>query len=117
MGYNCFGQLSSAQFARISAVPRPRSRQPQSANLVSLGRAVRSLREQQGLSARDLAAAVGVPPAQIAALEEGRVDPDFELLLTLADSMGVRLSTFFVRAEELDGRTRLGGPGDTSAEQ
>ncbi len=98
-------------------MPRPRSRQTQSANLVSLGRAVRSLREQQGLSARELAAAVDAPPALIAALEEGRLDPDFELLLTLADSMGVRLSTFFVRAEELDSRTRLSGPSDTSAEQ
>ena len=84
-------------------MPRRRSRQTQSANLVSLGRAVRSLREQQGLSARDLAAAVGVPAARIAALEQGHLDPDFELLLTLADSMGLRLSTFFVRAEELDG--------------
>jgi transcriptional regulator with XRE-family HTH domain len=98
-------------------VTRPRSRQTQSANLVSLGRAVRSLREQQGLSASDLAAAVGVAPARIAALEEGRLDPDFELLLTLADSMGVRLSTFFVRAEELDNRMRVSGPNDKSTGQ
>ncbi len=95
-------------------MPRPRSSQPQSPNLASLGRAVRSLRERQGLTARDLAEAIGVSPAEIAVLEEGSLDPDFELLLTLADSLGVRMSTLFVRAEQLDGRA---GPGGTSDEQ
>jgi XRE family transcriptional regulator, fatty acid utilization regulator len=93
-------------------VPRPRPRQPQSANLVSLGRAVRSLREQQSFTARDLAEAVGASPAQIDELEQGRLDPDFELLLRLADSLGVRLSTLFGRAEALHDRTRPGAPGD-----
>lgn len=98
-------------------MPRRRSRQTQSANLVSLGRAVRSLREQRGLSARDLAGAVGVSVALIAALEQGRLDPDFELLLTLADSMEVRLSTFFVRAEELDSRTPPSDAADEPTER
>lgn len=97
-------------------MPRPRSRQTQSAHLVSLGRAVRSLREQQGLSAGDLAAAVGAPAAQIAALEDGRLDPDLELMLTLADSMGVRLATLFVRAEEIDSRTHASAAGDRPAD-
>ncbi len=62
---------------------------------------MREVREQHGLSAHDLAAASGVDPARVAALEEGRLDPDFELLLTLAKSMGIRPTAFFVRAEEL----------------
>jgi transcriptional regulator with XRE-family HTH domain len=98
-------------------VPPQRPRRTRSANLISLGRAVRSLREQQGLSAPDLAAAVDLPPAQIAALEAGRLDPEFELLLTLADSMEVRLSAFFVRAEELDSRRKKGKQDDPPRKQ
>ena len=93
-------------------MPGPRSRQPQSANLMRLGRAVRSLREQQSLTAQDLAEAVGAPTARIDELEEGRLDPDFELLLRLADGLGVRLSTLFGRAEGLDARARPGEAGD-----
>lgn len=98
----------------------PRSRQTQPTSLVSLGRAACSLREQQGLSARDLAKATGVSAARIAELEEGRFDPDFELLVTLASSLGVRLSIFFVRAEEFDSRARsgeAGGDADTTRDR
>jgi ribosome-binding protein aMBF1 (putative translation factor) len=70
--------------------------------LVNLGIAVRELREQQGLSAQDLAGAAGVPLARIAAIEDGQFDPDFELLLMLADGMRVRPSASIRRAEELD---------------
>ncbi len=70
--------------------------------LVNLGRAIRELREQHGLSAEDLAIAAGVPPARIAAIEAGGYDPDLELLLTLADRMYVRPSANFRRAAELD---------------
>jgi DNA-binding XRE family transcriptional regulator len=71
-------------------------------NLVNLGRALRALREQQGLSASDLAGDAGVPLARIAAIEDGQYDPDFELLLALADGLRVRPSAIFRRAEELD---------------
>jgi len=67
------------------------------------------VREQHGLSAHDLAAASGVAPARVAALEEGQLDPDFELLLALANSMGIRQTAFFARAEELGGRDATGG--------
>ncbi len=59
------------------------------------------MREQHGLSVPDLAAASGVAPARVAALEDGQLDPDFELLRTLAQSMGVRQIAFYMRAEEL----------------
>jgi transcriptional regulator with XRE-family HTH domain len=73
--------------------------------LVILGKAMQAVREQHSLSARDLAAAAGVAEAQINALEDGRLDPDFELLLVLAERMGIRPSAFFLRAEELRGHT------------
>ncbi len=73
-------------------------------DLLVLGKAIREVREQHGLSAHDLAAASGVAPARVAALEDGQLDPDFELLLALAKSMGIRPTAFFVRAEELGSR-------------
>jgi transcriptional regulator with XRE-family HTH domain len=76
--------------------------------LILLGRAIREVREQHGLSAHDLAAASGVAPTRVAALEDGQLDPDFELLLVLAKSMGISPSAFFVRAEELGSRDAEG---------
>ncbi len=73
----------------------------QQRELLVLGKAVREVREQHGLSAHDLAAASGVALARVAALEDGKLDPDFELLRTLAQSMGIRQTAFYVRAEEL----------------
>lgn len=70
-------------------------------DLLILGKAMRAVREQHNLGVRDLAAAAGVAEARIAALEDGQLDPDFELLLALAESMGIRPSAFFLRAEEL----------------
>ncbi|HEY1833517.1 MAG TPA: helix-turn-helix transcriptional regulator [Solirubrobacteraceae bacterium] len=70
-------------------------------DLIPLGLAIRELREQRGLQAGDLAAAAGVDLGRLEALEDGRLDPGFQLLLALAQAMGVRTSTIFVRAEEL----------------
>jgi transcriptional regulator with XRE-family HTH domain len=70
--------------------------------LLLLGAAFREIREQHGLGLGELADATGVGRARIAALEAGRLDADFELLLTLAEGLGVCVSAFFVRAEELD---------------
>ncbi len=77
-------------------------------DLLVLGKAVREVREQHGLGAHELAAASGVAPAHVAALEDGQLDPDFELLLALAKSMGIRPTAFFVRAEELGSRDAEG---------
>ncbi len=82
----------------------------QQRDLLLLGRAIREVREQRGLSARDLAAAADVTPARVAALENGQLDPDFELLVKLAKSMDIRPTAFVLRAEELGGRD-AGPPG------
>lgn len=67
-----------------------------------LGEAVRQVRERERLSIDEVSAASGVPSRRIAAIEAGRLDPRFELLLTLAQAMGVRLSAFINRGEELE---------------
>jgi transcriptional regulator with XRE-family HTH domain len=69
--------------------------------LVHLGKALRAVRIERDLTVSELAAVSGVAQAQIAALERGKLDPEFELLLELAEGLGIRPSELFVRAEEL----------------
>jgi len=76
-------------------------------DLLILGKAIREIRAQRGLSASALARASGVPFERLAALEDGRLDPDMALLFELAESMSVGTSVFFKRAEDLD--ADLGG--------
>jgi transcriptional regulator with XRE-family HTH domain len=82
---------------------RARGRQSEK-DLLFLGEAFREFREQHGLSAGELAAATGIDGLRIVALEEGCLDPDYELLLTLAEGIGVRPSVLFLRAQELAAR-------------
>ncbi len=70
-------------------------------DLLHLGEAIRRIREERGVAAAELAAATGVPLTRIAAVEDGCVDPGFELLLTLADGIGVGVSAFISRAERI----------------
>jgi transcriptional regulator with XRE-family HTH domain len=75
-------------------------------DLLILGEAVREIRVRRNFSADDLAAASGVSARRLAALEEGRLDVEVDLLFKLARGMGVRPSLFFRRAEELAADTR-----------
>jgi transcriptional regulator with XRE-family HTH domain len=68
--------------------------------LARLGKAVRELREERRLSRGELAAAVGVGHSRIQALEAGRLDPDYVLLVRLAKALGVRAGALVLRAEE-----------------
>jgi transcriptional regulator with XRE-family HTH domain len=61
------------------------------------------------MSAEQLAGAAGVELAQVRALEAGQVDPTYELLLVLAEALGVRASAFVVRAEDHAADERGGG--------
>lgn len=62
---------------------------------------MREQRERRRLSVGALAAAVGVEEDRIGALERGELDPGYELLLALADTLGVRSGVLVTRAEEL----------------
>jgi transcriptional regulator with XRE-family HTH domain len=74
--------------------------------LAALGRAVAGLREERGLTVAALATAAKVDPERIAAIEVGQHDPDFDLLVALADGLGVKPATLFQRAE-VEGARRL----------
>jgi DNA-binding XRE family transcriptional regulator len=69
--------------------------------LMNLGRAVRELREQRGVSVSALAEAADMTRECLQALEAGQVDPHFDTLLALADGMRIRPQAIFKRAEEL----------------
>jgi transcriptional regulator with XRE-family HTH domain len=69
--------------------------------LVALGGAVRLIREERGMNVHALAAAAGMTPAHLAALEAGRLDPDFDSVLRLADALGTCVSALVLRAEAL----------------
>jgi transcriptional regulator with XRE-family HTH domain len=79
-----------------------------------LGLAVAQIREEGGVSAAQLAGAAGVELARIGALEAGLLDPTYELLLVLAEALGVRASAFVIRAEALAADDR--GAGEASGE-
>jgi DNA-binding XRE family transcriptional regulator len=58
------------------------------------------MREECDLSKEALAKSARVAHWRITAIEEGRLDPDFELLLRLANAIGTCCAEFFTRAEE-----------------
>jgi transcriptional regulator with XRE-family HTH domain len=62
------------------------------AELLRLGETFRQVREQQRLSAQELAAKTGITGQQISDLETGRLDPTLDVLIALASGMGVRVS-------------------------
>jgi transcriptional regulator with XRE-family HTH domain len=71
------------------------------ADLLVLGRAVRRMREQRGISADQLAGAIDICRQRIDALEAGRLDPTYELLLAVAEGLGIQPSTLVTLAEQL----------------
>jgi transcriptional regulator with XRE-family HTH domain len=70
-------------------------------SLANLGRAIREPREAEELDQDDLAAAAGMTVEKLSALEAGKLDPDYDLMMVLADALGGRPSTIILRAESL----------------
>jgi transcriptional regulator with XRE-family HTH domain len=59
------------------------------------------MREQQGMSADELAGATGMGHERLDALEAGHLDPTYELLLALAEALGIQPSALVTLAEQL----------------
>jgi transcriptional regulator with XRE-family HTH domain len=68
----------------------------------ALGQAIREVREQQGQSVSELAAASGRSERTITRVEAGERETDYKMLLALADGLGVRASVFIGRMESLE---------------
>jgi transcriptional regulator with XRE-family HTH domain len=70
-------------------------------NLRRLGEAFHQIRTEHGCDVDELAAATGVEPERIHALERGELDPDLDTMLALAEAMHLRPSAFVLRAEAI----------------
>jgi transcriptional regulator with XRE-family HTH domain len=60
------------------------------------------MREQRGMSIEELASAIDVGRRRINALETGHLDPTYELLLAVAEGLGIQPSALVTLAEELN---------------
>jgi transcriptional regulator with XRE-family HTH domain len=67
----------------------------------ALGRAVRAIRRERGLSQVQLAEATGFIQAWISHVERGARNPSWENVVRLAEGLGVSVSELVVRAEAL----------------
>jgi DNA-binding XRE family transcriptional regulator len=72
--------------------------------LGAFGRAVRQLRNQQAMSAGELATTAGLDRRCIERIEAGRLDIGYRVFRALADGLCVPASVLLSRAEELEGR-------------
>lgn len=71
-----------------------------------LGRALRELRKEAGMSQDALFRASGVAQSSIAAYETGRSSPYYDTLSTLASALGVTVSAIVARAEMIEAADR-----------
>lgn len=67
----------------------------------ALGEAVRQLREQRGLTQRQLADAADINPTWISHIESGRTNPAWGTVARLAGALGVAVSELALLAERL----------------
>jgi transcriptional regulator with XRE-family HTH domain len=70
-------------------------------DLVLFGRAVRRLREQRGMSVDELAGASSTHHRRLEALEGGRLDPRYGLLLAVGEDLSTQPSALVTVAEQL----------------
>ncbi|MFT4051039.1 MAG: helix-turn-helix domain-containing protein [Microbacterium sp.] len=65
-----------------------------------VGVRLRELRRQQGLSARAVAAAVGISPSAVSQIERGVLQPSIARLIAITDALGVPLAEVFEERTE-----------------
>lgn len=67
--------------------------------LSALGRAIRLLRSERNVSARELAATAGLEPARLEAIEAGRCDPRYDVLVAVAHALSLTTTELVQRAD------------------
>lgn len=68
--------------------------------LSELGRTVRGLRQEAGLTIEALAAKAGMHATYLSGIERGRFNPSWTKLANLAQALELRISTIVLRAEQ-----------------
>lgn len=81
-------EMSPSSWNREVSQP-PSSPSAAELDVIALGRRVRHLRKQAGLTLDDLSAAVGTAPSQLSLIENGKREPKLGLLQHLAGALGV----------------------------
>jgi XRE family transcriptional regulator, regulator of sulfur utilization len=76
-------------------------------DLLSLGLAVRAIRDERGISQVELARASGLQQTWISHIENGRRNPAWSNLGRLADGLGVGVAELAARAEAIAAEQRL----------
>src|SRR6478735_11539378 len=73
---------------------------------LTIGRRIRQLRTQRGMTLDELAAAVDRAPSQLSMIENGRREPKLTQLRAIARALGVQLE-MLLESEPLDERATL----------
>lgn len=66
---------------------------PETADALTIGRRIRHLRRERGLTLEHLAAALDRAPSQVSMIETGKREPRFAQLETIAQTLGVDVAT------------------------
>lgn len=80
------------------------------AALAALGRAIREQREQHEMSRAELARKAGIGEGLLASVEAGHTDPPLDLLLALADALGVGAAALVGHIEAIQAGATLPVP-------
>jgi transcriptional regulator with XRE-family HTH domain len=70
--------------------------------LIALGRTIREVRRERSIKPGDLATAAEIVPRHLAAIEAGKSDPSYDVLLALARGLGIEPGILVGRASNLD---------------
>jgi transcriptional regulator with XRE-family HTH domain len=68
----------------------------------ALGRAIRQLREKQGISQEDLAHDAGVTTGTLSLIERGRSNPSWGTVRGIAAALGVQMSAIASLSDKLE---------------
>ncbi len=77
-------------------------REPRQNNLeMAIGLEVRARRKELGITVSDLASATGLSPGMLSKIENGNISPSLTSLQALARALGLPITAFFRRYEEV----------------
>lgn len=83
--------------------PEPRRRRP--IYNEAMGRAIKVVRTEQGVERRELAEKAGISYSYLAEIENGNKPPSSQVLLAIAEALGLRPSELHATADSLPDRT------------
>lgn len=88
----------------------------QASSAVTIGERLRAARERQGISLRELASRVGLPPSAVSQLERGQVMPTLGTLHLLTTDLGVSMDAVVAQAGDAGDRPAADRLGDAAGD-